>query len=206
MDVHYEDWDEDIIMYGDQGVSTEEHDEFMYRELTKTESEEEEEVNYNMTLCANDSVSLEKKRRQLNENTPDENVYDVCQSDVSINENTTVSSFSNKGTTVQGPTDDNNEIESWKACTMEIPMIDGDISMITMIGHEQEKENYKKFLYARPIYSSHAIHYHMQKIMEHQKVVDEYRSMVEEGMDLIPLELNLYKSDPAVISHHLYDR
>ena len=34
-DLHYEDWDEDIIVYSDQGVSTEEHDEAMYRELTK---------------------------------------------------------------------------------------------------------------------------------------------------------------------------
>ena len=33
-DLHYEDWDEDIIVYSDQGVSTEEHDEAMYRELT----------------------------------------------------------------------------------------------------------------------------------------------------------------------------
>ena len=35
MDICNEDWDEDIIMYGDQGVSTEEHDEAMYKELTK---------------------------------------------------------------------------------------------------------------------------------------------------------------------------
>ena len=34
-----------------------------YGELTKTESEEEAEVNYNMTVCANYSMSLEKKRR-----------------------------------------------------------------------------------------------------------------------------------------------
>ena len=41
----------------------------------------------------------------------------------------------------------------------------------------------------------------MQQIMERQKVVDEYRSMMVEGMDLIPLELNSYKSDLVVISH-----
>ena len=64
MNVHYEDWDEDIIMYGDQGVSTKEHDEAMHRELTKTESKEEE-VNYNVALCTNDSVSLEKKEGDL---------------------------------------------------------------------------------------------------------------------------------------------
>ena len=63
MDIHYEDWDNDIIVYGDQGVSTEEHNEAMYGELIKTESEEEQEINYNMALCANDSMSLEKKRR-----------------------------------------------------------------------------------------------------------------------------------------------
>ena len=72
MDVHYEDGDEDMIMYGDQGVSTEEHNKAMYSKLTRNESEEEDEVYYNVALCTNDSVSLEKKRRQLNENMADE--------------------------------------------------------------------------------------------------------------------------------------
>ena len=61
MDVHCEDGDEDIIVYGDQGVSTEEHDKTMYDKLTKTQSEEEDTFNYNVALC-NDSMSLEKKR------------------------------------------------------------------------------------------------------------------------------------------------
>ena len=30
MDIQYEDWDKDIIVYSDQGVSTEEHDEATY--------------------------------------------------------------------------------------------------------------------------------------------------------------------------------
>ena len=94
-DVHCEDGDEDIIMYRDQGVSTEEHNETMYSELTKTQREEDT-ANYNVVLCANDSVSLEKKRRWLNENTPEENIYNLGQSDVSINENTTVNSFNGK--------------------------------------------------------------------------------------------------------------
>ena len=34
-----------------------------YGELMKTQSEEEEEVKCNVALCANDSVSLERKRR-----------------------------------------------------------------------------------------------------------------------------------------------
>ena len=58
--------DKDIIVYGDQGVSTEEHDKATYGKLMKTQSEEEEEeINYNMALCANDSVSLEKKEGNL---------------------------------------------------------------------------------------------------------------------------------------------
>ena len=72
-------------------------------------------------------------------------------------------------------------------------MNDGDISMTTMIGHEQAKKNHKKFLYARTMHSNHMIQYHMQQILECQKAVDEYRSMVEEGRDLIPLESTLFK-------------
>ena len=37
----YEHWDEDIIVYGDQGVCTKEHNEAMYAELMKTDTEEE---------------------------------------------------------------------------------------------------------------------------------------------------------------------
>ena len=44
MEIQYEDGDKDLIVYGDQGVSTEEHDKAMYGELTETQSEEEEEV------------------------------------------------------------------------------------------------------------------------------------------------------------------
>ena len=62
-DIPYEDLDKDIIMYGDQGVNTEEHNEAMYGKLTKTGSKEEEKVNYNVSLCANDSMSLERKGR-----------------------------------------------------------------------------------------------------------------------------------------------
>ena len=40
----------------------------------------------------------------------------------------------------------------------------------------------------------------MQQIIERQKVVDEYRSMMMEGMSLIPLESNLYKNDLVVVS------
>ena len=87
MEVQYEDEDEDLIVYRDQGVSTEEHDKATYGELIKTQSEEEEEVKHNVALCANNSVSQEKKRRQLNETMPDKNIHNVSQSDVLLNEN-----------------------------------------------------------------------------------------------------------------------
>ena len=61
-EVQYEDGDKDLAVYRDQGISTEEYDKAMYGELMKTQSKEEE-VKCNMALCANDSMSLEKKRR-----------------------------------------------------------------------------------------------------------------------------------------------
>ena len=73
--------------------------------------------------------------------------------------------------------------------------------MAMMFEIKQAREDHKKFLFARAAHSSHVIQYHMQKIMEHQKVVDDYRSMMEEERDLAPLELNLYKNDLTVISH-----
>ena len=41
-------------------------------------------------------------------------------------------------------------------------MNNGDISMTTMIEHEEAKENHKKFLYARAMHSNHMIQYQMQ--------------------------------------------
>ena len=63
INIHCEDGDKDKIMYGDQGVSTEEHDKATYGKLMKTQSEEEETVNYNVALCTNTSMSLEKKKK-----------------------------------------------------------------------------------------------------------------------------------------------
>ena len=83
-------------------------------------------------------------------------------------------------------------------------MNDGDILMTMTIELELAKEDYKKLLYTRATHSCHTIQYHMQQIIEHQKVVNEYSNMMEEGRDLTPLESNLYKSDPAVISHLIY--
>ena len=133
-----------------------------------------------------------------------ENIYDVSHSDISINENTTVNSFNNKVATIQGPMGDNNEIESWKAWTMEMPTNDGDILMTKTNELKQLREDYKKFLYTSVTHSSHTIQYHMQQIMEHQQVINRYRSVMEEESNLTPLESNLCKSDLAVISHIIH--
>ena len=100
---------------------------------------------------------------------------------------------------VQGPSDDDDENESCKAWTMEMLTNNGDISMSMMNEQEPMSEEDKKFLYARAVHSNHLIQYHMQQIIERQKVVDEYRSMTMEGMDLTPLESNLHKFDLEII-------
>ena len=86
-------------------------------------------------------------------------------------------------------------------------MDDGDISTTTMIEQQQAEESHKTFLYARVIHSNHIIQHHMHQIMECQSVLNEYRNMMNEGRDLYPLELNIFKTDPAVISHimHMID-
>ena len=45
------------------------------------------------------------------------------------------------------------------------------------------------------------IQYHMNEISEHQRVVNEYRFMADEGRETIPLESDKYKSDPVVNQH-----
>ena len=86
-DLQYEDADKDIVVYRDQGINTEEYEKATYSNLMKTQSEEEEEVKYNVAQSANDCVILERKRRRLNEIMPNENTCDVSQSDTLINEN-----------------------------------------------------------------------------------------------------------------------
>ena len=44
----------------------------------------------------------------------------------------------------------------------------------------------------------------MQKIMEHQKVFNELRSMMEDERDLTPSKSNSYQPDLAVIQHIIY--
>ena len=79
-------------------------------------------------------------------------------------------------------------------------MNDGDISVNTTNEVESMSDNEKMFLYARAVHSNHSIQYHMHQIIERQRVVDEYRNMTMEGMDLIPLESYLHKFHPVIIS------
>ena len=44
------------------------------------DSGEEKIINYNVALCAQDSVSLEKKQRRLNRDIPSEDVNNLSQS------------------------------------------------------------------------------------------------------------------------------
>ena len=101
---------------------------------------------------------------------------------------------------VQGPTDDNNKNESQKAWTMEKLMNGGNISASTMNKEVSMSEDEKMFLYTRSVHSNHSIKYHMHQIMERQRVIDENSNMTIEGMDLIPLELNLHKFHSVIIS------
>ena len=64
-ELQYEDADEDVVVYGDQGINTEEYEKATYGNLTKTQIEEEEEVTYNVAQSTNDSVLLERKRGDL---------------------------------------------------------------------------------------------------------------------------------------------
>ena len=165
-ELQYEDASEDEVVYGDQGISIEEYERATYDELTKTQSEEEDEVKCTVAQQANDSVILERKRRRLSKDDPDKKSVNCNQSDASINKRSTVNSNNESTSEVQGPMDDNNENESRKAWTMEMLTNDGDISAITTNEVESMSDDEKMFLYARAVHSNHSIQYHMHQIME----------------------------------------
>ena len=96
--------------------------------------------------------------------------------------------------------DDDKENESRKAWTMEMLTNDSDISVNMTNEVESMSDDEKMFLYARAVHLNHAIQYHMHQIMERPRVVNEYRNMRMNGMDLIPLESNLHKFNPVIIS------
>ena len=100
----------------------------------------------------------------------------------------------------QGPTEDNNKNESQKAWSMEMLMNGINNSANTTSEEESMSDDERMFLYARAVHSNHSIQYHMHQIMERQKVIDEYRNMMMERMDLIPLESNLHQYHLVIIS------
>ena len=159
-ELQYEDASEDEVVYGDQGISTEEYEKATYDNLMKTQSEEEEEVKCNVAQRANNSVILERKKRRLSKEDPDKKSDDCNQSDASINKLSTVNSINESMTEVQGTTDDNNKKsrEKRKAWTMEMLRNGSDISANTSNEEVSMSDNERMFLYARAVHSNHSIH------------------------------------------------
>ena len=82
-----------------------------------------------------------------------------------------------------------------------MPTNDGDISTINTAQLTQIEDRNKQFLYAQAVHANHMIQYHMNEILERQRMVDEYRLMADEGRELIPLESNMHRRGPVVIQH-----
>ena len=53
---------EEMVVYGDQGITSRKFDEDTYGELMNTDSEEEQIVKYNVALCTQDCVTGEKMK------------------------------------------------------------------------------------------------------------------------------------------------
>ena len=199
-ELQYEYVNEDEVVYSDQGISTEEYEKATYGDLLKTQSKEEDKVKCTVAQLANDSMMLEMKRRRLNKNNPDKKSDDNDQSDTPISKRSTLNSINKLTSEVQGPADDDSKNESQKPWTMEMLTNNSDISMNMTNEEESMSVDEKMFLYIRTVHSNHSIQYHMHQIVERQRVVDEYRNMTMEGMNLIPLESNLHKFNPVIIS------
>ena len=84
---------------------------------------------------------------------------------------------------------------------MGMPSIDGDISTTSSSELLKIEDKNKKFLYARAMHASHMIQHHIHEISARERVIDEYRSMMDEDRELIPLDSDLHKSDPVIIQH-----
>ena len=196
----YEDASEDEVVYRDQGINTEEYEKTIYGNLMQTQSDEENDVKCTVAQRANDSVILERKKRRFNHNDPEENSDNYNQCDTMISDAGTEKSINEMIPETKGPTNDSNKNESRKAWTMEMLMNGGDISTNTTNEEESMSDDEKMFLYARAVHSNHSIQYHMHQIIERQKVIDEYRNMTMEGVDLISLESNLHRYHPVIIS------
>ena len=127
-----------------------------------TDSDEETIVNYNMVICAEDSMLLEKKQQWLNRDIPSEDVHNLSRSHNAINGIDCEEAINKETYTIQGPTSYYEEIELQKAWTMEMLMINDDISTTEADEQEQIEESNKKFLYARAVHANHMIQHHMQ--------------------------------------------
>ena len=110
-ELQYEDASKDKVVYSDQGISAEEYEKATYGDLTKTQSEEEDEVKCTVAQRANNSVILERRRRRFNENYPDKNSDSDNQSDTPISEKSTVNSINKSTLVAQGPADDDDKNE-----------------------------------------------------------------------------------------------
>ena len=196
----YEDVSEDEVVYGGQGINTEEYEKAIYGNLMQTQSNEENEVKYTVAQRVNDSVILERKKRRINHNDPEENSDNYNQSDTMISDAGTENSINETIPETKGPTEDNNKNKPRKAWPMEMLMNGFDNSTNTTSEEESMSDDERMFLYARAVHSNHLIQYHMHQIMERQKVIDKYRNMMMEGLDLIPLESNLHRYHPVIIS------
>ena len=117
-----------------------------------------------------------------------------------ISEKGTENSINKLTPVAQGPTEDDNKNESRKAWTMEMLMNGFDNSANMTSEEESMSDIERMFLYARAVHSYHSIQYHMHQIMERKRVIDEYRNMTMEGLDLILLESNLHQYHPVIIS------
>ena len=53
---------EDIVVYRDQGITSEKYNEDTYGDLMNTDSDEDQVIKYNVALLANDSVTLKKTK------------------------------------------------------------------------------------------------------------------------------------------------
>ena len=62
-ELQYEDSSEDEVVYSDQAISIEEYEKATYDNLTKTQSEEEDEVKCTVAQRTNVGVILETKRK-----------------------------------------------------------------------------------------------------------------------------------------------
>ena len=126
MEVQYEDGDEDLVVYMDQGISTKEYEKATYGKLTKSNAKKKKTLSVMWPYAQ--MTSCHWRRKEATKTMPNKHIHNVSQSDVSLKENPTRNTFNNEAMVVHGPTGDNDETELQEAWMMELPMNNGDIS------------------------------------------------------------------------------